>query len=140
MLDENEIRNLFMQQIDCGSVVAMQFCEETGKSKSDLMKACGGFGGGLFCGETCGAIAAANVVISMVYGIDEPGDEEGKVQLIKKVTEFNAKMKEKHDSFLCEKLLGSDLQTAAESGHMMEFCPAFCEEVSATLKKVISEE
>ena len=140
MLKEDEIRDLFMQQIDCGSVVAMQFGEETGKSKSELMKACGGFGGGLFCGETCGAIAAANVVISMIYGIDEPGDEEGKVQLIKKVSEFNAKMKESYDSFLCESLLGSDLQSASESGRMMEFCPSFCEEVSATLKEVLSEE
>ena len=137
MLNEDEIRELFMNQIDCGSVVAMQFENETGKTKSELMKACGGFGGGLFCGETCGAIAAANVVISMIYGIDTEGDDEGKVNLIKKVTEFNEKMHEKHESFLCRDLLGSDLQTAAESGHMMQFCPLFCKEVSETLKDVL---
>ena len=139
MLTEDEIRDYFMNQIDCGSVVAMQFEEETGKSKSDLMKACGGFGGGLFCGETCGAIAAANVVISMIYGVDTKGDEEGKVELIKKVTEFNDKMHEKHASFLCRNLLGSDLQTAAESGRMMEFCPLFCKEVAENLKDVLSK-
>ena len=137
MLTEDEIKNLFMNQIDCGSVVAMQFEEETGKSKSDLMKACGGFGGGLFCGETCGAVAAANVVISMIYGLDKEGDEEGKVELIKKESEFNEKMHAEHPSFLCRDLLGSDLQTAAESGKMMEFCPKFVELVTKTLKEVL---
>ena len=48
MLTEDEIRDYFMNQIACGSVVAMQFEAETGKSKSELMRACGGFGGGLF--------------------------------------------------------------------------------------------
>lgn len=137
MLTEDEIKNLFMNQIDCGSVVAMQFEEETGKSKSDLMKACGGFGGGLFCGETCGAVAAANVIISMIYGIDKEGDEEGKVELIKKESEFNEKMHADHQSFLCRDLLGCDLQTAAESGKMMEFCPKFVELVTKTLKEVL---
>ena len=132
-----EIADLFMNQIDCGSVVASQFEEETQKSKSDLMKTCGGFGGGMFCGETCGAIAAANVVIGMKYGIDTPGDEEGKTELIKKVSEFNAKMQEKYPSFLCTDLLGSDLATAAESGKMMDFCPNFCKEVIDTLKEVL---
>lgn len=138
MLTENEIKDLFMNQIDCGSVVAMQFEDETKKTKSDLMKACGGFGGGLFCGETCGAIAAANVVISMIYGIDKEGDEEGKVELIKKETEFNEKMHENYPSFLCRDLLGTDLQSAAESGKMMEFCPKFVEEVTKTLKEVLN--
>ena len=58
----DEIQDLFMNQIDCGSVVASQFSDETNRSASDLMKACSGFGGGLFCGETCGAIAAASAV------------------------------------------------------------------------------
>ena len=137
MFTEDEIKDLFMNQIDCGSVVAMQFESETGKTKSELMKACGGFGGGLFCGETCGAIAAANVVISMIYGIDEKGDEDGKVQLIKKVTEFNEKMHEEHQSFLCKDLLGCDLQAAAESGKMMDFCPKFCMEVARVLKEIL---
>ncbi len=138
MLTENEIKDLFMNQIDCGSVVAMQFEDETKKTKSDLMKACGGFGGGFFCGETCGAIAAANVVISMIYGIDKEGDEEGKVELIKKETEFNEKMHENYPSFLCRDLLGTDLQSAAESGKMMEFCPKFVEEVTKALKEVLN--
>ena len=138
MFTEDEIKDYFMNQIDCGSVVAMQFENETGKTKSDLMKACGGFGGGLFCGETCGAIAAANVVISMIYGIDKKGDEEGKVELIKKVGEFNEKMHENYPSFLCKDLLGCDLQTAAESGKMMEFCPKFCMEVTRVLKEILN--
>ena len=138
MLTEAEIKGLFMNQIDCGSAVAVQFEDETQKTKSELMKACGGFGGGLFCGETCGAIAAANVVISMIYGIDEKGDGDGKVQLIKKVTEFNEKMHEEHSSFLCKDLLGCGLQTAAESGKMMEFCPKFCMEVTRVLKEILN--
>lgn len=136
-ITKEEIADLFMKQIDCGSVVAMQFTEETGKSESDLMKACGGFGGGFFCGGTCGAVAAANVVIGMKYAIDTPGDEEGKTELIKKVSEFNSKLLEKYPSFICTDLLGSDLQTAAESGRMMEFCPAFCKEVIETLKEIL---
>lgn len=133
----DEIQDLFMNQVDCGSVVASQFSDETNRSASDLMKACSGFGGGLFCGETCGAIAAANVVIGLKYGIDTPGDEEGKTELIKKVSEFNARMHEKYPSFLCTNLLGSDLATAAESGKMMQFCPNFCKEVIDTLKEII---
>ena len=139
MFNEDEVKDLFMNQIDCGSVVAMQFESETGKTKSDLMKACGGFGGGFFCGETCGAIAAANVVISMIYGIDEKGDEAGKVELIKKVTEFNEKMHENYPSFLCKDLLGCDLQAAAESGKMMDFCPKFVMAVTQALKETLED-
>lgn len=136
-LTQEEIKNLFMNQIDCGSVVAGEFSNEVGLSKEVLRKACGCMGGGMFCGETCGAIAAGNVVIGLKYGISEEGDEAGKVEAIKKISEFNEKMHANHDSFLCRDILGCSVPEAAESGKMMTFCPALCEEVINTLNEIL---
>lgn len=136
-LTQDEIKDLFMNQIDCGSVVAGEFAKETGLDKATLRKACGCFGGGLFCGETCGAIVAGNVIIGLKYGISEEGDEDGKVEAIKKISDFNEKMHANHESFLCRDILGCSVPEAAESGSMMTICPALCEEVIDTVKGII---
>lgn len=139
-ITKEQVADLFMHQIDCGSVVAGEFAEETGVDQATLRKAAGAFGGGMFAGETCGAFAAAAVVIGLKYGISELDDEEQKGKMMEKYFTFAGKMHEKYPSFLCRDLLGCSVPEAAESGKMMEFCPALCEEVVACLKDVLSEQ
>ena len=51
-MTREEIRDLFMEGIDCSQVVAGEFDEKTGMDRETLRKMAACFGGGMQCGET----------------------------------------------------------------------------------------
>lgn len=53
-MTKEEIKELFMQGIDCSQVVAGRFADELEMEESLLRKMSACFGGGMQCGETCG--------------------------------------------------------------------------------------
>ena len=58
-MTKEEIKELFMQGIDCSQVVAGRFADELEMEESLLRKMSACFGGGMQCGETCGAVTGA---------------------------------------------------------------------------------
>ena len=72
-MKKEEIQELFVQGIDCSQVVACHFADEMGLSKEQARKVSACFGGGMMCGETCGAVTGALMVIGMKYGACKRG-------------------------------------------------------------------
>ena len=71
-MTKEEIKNLFMQGIDCSQVVAGRFADELEMEESLLRKMSACFGGGMQCGETCGAVTGALMVLGLAgKGADE---------------------------------------------------------------------
>ena len=72
-MTKEEIKDLFMQGIDCSQVVTTEFAEKMQLTEEQARKVSACFGGGMMCGETCGAVTGALMVIGMVYGHSRKG-------------------------------------------------------------------
>lgn len=140
---KEEIRELLIQGIDCSQVVTGVFAEKVGMSEETMRKVSACFGGGMMCGETCGAVTGALMVIGMKYGHSKEGDLEQKDIMMKKTEEFKSLFAEKRHSCLCRDLLGKDiskpgvLEKVIEEGTLLSFCPGVVEDAIEVLEKIL---
>lgn len=130
-LKKQEIVEKFQGSIHCSQIVLGQWAEELGYDKEEAMRMAAPFGGGLFNGDTCGAVAGAMIAIGMRYGHCTPGDVDGNAAMMAKVKEFLDKFNEKHGSHICRQLIGYDIgvpgefEKAVETGVVFDRCPNY---------------
>ena len=140
---KEEIRDLFIQGIDCSQVVTGQFADKMGLSEEQARKAAACFGGGMMCGETCGAVTGALMVIGMTCGHFIEGDMQQKDVMMQKTAEFKRLFGEAYPSCMCRELLGHDisrpgeLEKVMEEGLLLEFCPDVVEKAIEILEKIL---
>lgn len=130
MLDKASVQNEFMKGFDCSQVVLMQQAERLDMEPETLARTAAAFGGGMFRGDTCGAVSGAMIALGLLYGHDRPGDAAAKEELKRKVAAFQRKFIERRGSTICRELIRFDFVKGAEefakamdSGELMEFCP-----------------
>lgn len=137
------IKDLFMQGIDCSQVVTGQFAEQMQMDQDQARKVSACFGGGMMCGETCGAVTGALMVIGMVYGHSREGDQEQKNIMSEKTAQFKKMFLEKYPSSMCRELLGHDIskpgemEKVLEKGLLFDFCPEVVENTIEILEKIL---
>lgn len=142
-MTREEITDLFMKGIDCSQVVTGNFADQMGMTKEQARKISACFGGGMMCGETCGAVTGALMVLGMKYGHWVEEDMEQKEIMMQKTAEFKKLFHEKYSSCVCRDLLGYDLgkpgelEKVMESGKLLSFCPEVVETVVDALEKVL---
>ena len=142
-MTKEEIKNLFMQGIGCSQVVTGAFAEKMGMTEEQARKVSSCFGGGMMCGETCGAVTGALMVIGMVYGHSREGDQSQKEIMAAKTGEFKKLFGEKYSSCICRELLGHDIskpgemEKVLEKGLMFDFCPRVVEDTIDILEKIL---
>ena len=142
-MTKEESKNLFMQGIDCSQVVTGAFAEKMGMTEEQARKVSSCFGGGMMCGETCGAVTGALMVIGMVYGHSREGDQSQKEIMAAKTGEFKKLFGEKYSSCICRELLGHDIskpgemEKVLEKGLMFDFCPRVVEDTIDILEKIL---
>lgn len=142
-MTKEEIKNLFMKGIDCSQVVTGAFAEKMGMTEEQARKVSSCFGGGMMCGETCGAVTGALMVIGMVYGHSREGDQSQKEIMAAKTGEFKKLFGEKYSSCICRELLGHDIskpgemEKVLEKGLMFDFCPRVVEDTIDILEKIL---
>lgn len=138
-----EIIELFMAGIDCSQVVTGEFAEALGMEKALLRRLSACFGGGMQCGETCGAVTGALMVLGLKYGHSESGDENQKKIMAEKTAQFKLRFAEKYPSCMCRELLGHDISKAGEmdevlkKGLLFDFCPCVVEDTIDILGKML---
>ncbi|OAA83865.1 C-GCAxxG-C-C family protein [Clostridium ljungdahlii] len=143
---EDEITELFKQGFDCGQVVLTNFAKELGMDTEQANKVAASFGGGMFCGETCGAVIGALIAIGLKYGHYLKDTPNTKNQNIAKVTEFREKFLMRYDSTVCKELLGYDIskpeemKIILEKGLLFSFCPKLVAYVTEILTEILSED
>ena len=129
MTREEEIAELFRQGFDCGQVVLASAAERLGLDLDETYKLASGFGGGMFLGQTCGAIIGAIIAIGVKYGHYEPDSQDRKNQTMSNVLEFQQRFLEKYPSAVCRELLEYDvskpdeMSIILEKGLLFSFCP-----------------
>jgi len=98
--------DLFGKQFNCAQAVAGALAEETGVSLETALKAAACFGGGMRCGEVCGAVTGALMALGFRFGSAKENDAEGKAAAYKRSVAFIEAFKAKNDTVLCRELLG----------------------------------
>ena len=116
------------QNFNCAQSVLYAFAEEVGLEKETALKVSACFGGGMKCGEACGAVTGALMAIGMKYGSCTENDKTSNYLAYKKEIEFIGKFREKHGTILCKELLGYDtskpeeMQKAVQEGLHITVC------------------
>lgn len=105
--------SLFQDGFNCSQSVFCTFCEKYGISQKDALKLACGFGGGMRCGEVCGAVSGAVMVIGLKYGQYDRHDVERKQECYRKTVEFTDAFKEKNNSIICKSILECDISDPA---------------------------
>jgi len=97
-------------KFNCAQTVFSLFAAELGIDEKTALRISSGFGGGMACAETCGAVTGAYMVIGMKHGHDV-SDADKKVHTKIQIRKFNEKFKAEHDSLICKELTGFDIST-----------------------------
>ena len=117
-------------RFNCAQTVFSIFAHDVGLDEATALKIASGFGGGMACAETCGAVTGAYMVIGMKHGYYTP-DPDQKAKTKRLIQQFNEKFKEEHGSLICKELTGFDISTpegasaAHEEGVFLGKCPHF---------------
>ncbi|SDN88718.1 C-GCAxxG-C-C family protein [Acetanaerobacterium elongatum] len=105
---------VFDNKFNCAQAVFSAFAEDLGLDKETAYKVAGCFGGGMRCGEVCGAVSGALMALGCKYGQTLPGDTAAKELASKKAVEFIELFKARNGSILCKELLGYNLSLPEE--------------------------
>jgi len=114
------------EQYNCCQSVLMAFCEATGLSEEASLRLGAGFGGGMNCGETCGAVTGTFMVLGLASS-----DPEATAGVKQHVLDFSEQFKREHGSLICKELLGATISTeegrklAIENQLFETRCPRF---------------
>ena len=91
---------------DCSQLVFGEFADQLGLDKETALKISAAFGGGMWEGETCGAVVGGLMAIGLKYGQGDAPDPDIKNEMLAKAAEFRKRLAEKHGSCMCRELLG----------------------------------
>ena len=117
-------------QVNCAQSVFSLYANDLGLDEETALKIASGFGGGMACAETCGAVTRAYMVIGLKHG-HATSDPEAKATTKFKIQQFNQQFRNKHQSLICKELTGYDIskadeaKAAEEAGVFGTKCPAF---------------
>ena len=104
-MTKEEVCQLFMAGIDCSQVVTGACAEKMGMTKEQARKMSACFGGGMMCGETCGAVTGAVMVLDLLTPAN-PGDVMGsKKRSVGQAKELQKRFAERFDALRCADLL-----------------------------------
>lgn len=124
---------------NCAQEVLGAFGKDFGLDENTMDRMAAPFGGGRYCGETCGCVNAATMVLGLKYGEDD-------ALLAEKVATFDETFREKHGSTQCREILGYDfskpgeMEKAYENGAIAENCPKCVYDSITILKEMFHEE
>ena len=96
---------LFLEGYNCAQAVSIAFCDLTGFSKEQAAKMASAFGGGMGrMREVCGAVTGMYLVLSQLYGYDQP-DDVAKKALYTDVQALAAQFRAQAGSIVCREIL-----------------------------------
>ena len=102
----DKARSLFVDDgYHCSQAVLAVFPEYIDPNFALKITSC--FGGGMRKGEVCGAVAAALMVLGIVYGYNDKNDLDNKRLSNKIASNFMDSFKNKFNSYLCRDIIGA---------------------------------
>ena len=97
---------LFLEGYNCAQAVAGAFSDLTGLDLKTSARMASAFGGGMGrMREVCGAVSGMFMVLSILYGYDDPTDNAGKRELYTQVQALADQFRQEVGSIICRDLL-----------------------------------
>jgi C_GCAxxG_C_C family probable redox protein len=98
--------NGFGTGVDCSQAVFGELAPHLGIDRETALKIAAPFGGGMWNGETCGAVVGALMAIGLKYGQGDAPDQEAKQAMLAKAAAFRQQFAGKYGSCVCREILG----------------------------------
>ncbi len=117
MADIIKIHELHSQGFNCAQVVAYFCCDINGSDKKAALAAMGGFGGGLRCGEVCGAVSGGVYSLGLNCPYTDGNDTAAKSKLTEQTKAFTAAFKNEFGALPCRELISDGDHSPCE-GYM----------------------
>ncbi|MDR0838632.1 MAG: C-GCAxxG-C-C family protein [Oscillospiraceae bacterium] len=143
MSEKTERANAYRgASFNCSQAVFAAFAEDYDVEVETALRISSAFGGGMRCGEVCGAATGGLMAIGAAKGQYIPGDLGAKADCGARAAEFMAEFRRVNGCLLCRDLLGVD--TSTPEGHekfelenMGELkCSGFIENAIAILERL----
>ena len=98
---------LFLSGSNCAQAVVVAFSDVTGMDEQTSARISSAFGGGMGrMREVCGAVSGMLMVLSLLYGYEDPGENDcNKKALYKQVQYLAGKFREEVGSIVCREIL-----------------------------------
>lgn len=135
----------FNNNFNCSQSVFATFATELGLDEKLALSVATNFGGGARCGELCGAVAGALMVLGLVCGHFDSDDLEAKAKAYQTSEDFMNRFKARNKSVVCRELLGYDLtksedMEAIKSQNLFKtICPNMVSSAVEILDQMLSE-
>ena len=123
---KTEVAAKFASGLHCAHCALSVWADALGYDEEELYRMSGAFGGGMFRGDTCGAVSGSLMAIGLACGGSDP---DAIAAAKEKTAQFQKAFTERFGSTICRELLGYDVsipgehEKAEESGKMAELCP-----------------
>lgn len=96
----------FRSGYNCAQAVYAAFADRMNISEKDALRRVSGLGGGIGrMREVCGAVSAAALVLSELYGYTDARDDDAKKELYAHIQEVSAQFKAEYSTIICRELL-----------------------------------
>ena len=138
ILTREEVMARFAAGGQCAQCTLVPWADALGYDEDELMRMAAAFAGGMFRGDTCGAVTGALMALGLAYGDDG-------ALVAQKTAEFQAAFTERFGSTICRENLGFDfskpgeLEKARESGKMIDDCSRFVRGASEILLELMKD-
>ena len=106
MISKETLYEKHAQGFNCAQCVVSAFAERTGVEEQVLLAAAGGFGGGVRCGEICGAASGAVMALGLMNPHTSPDAPEEKARISALTAEFIRRFRDAHGALTCRDLKG----------------------------------
>lgn len=136
----------FANNFNCTQAVFTTFATEMGLDEELALRIATQFGGGARCGQLCGSVSGALMVLGLAHGHSHSDDLEEKARAYALAVEFNRRFAEKNGSIVCKELLGYDLSSPDDIPAIREknlfrtFCPRMVADAVELVEQLLREE
>jgi C_GCAxxG_C_C family probable redox protein len=143
MTNAEQAESIFKEGFSCSMAVLGTYCERFGLDKKLAYKVSSGFGGGMHCDQTCGAVTGAFMVIGLKFGRTRADDIDAKMKTAQMTNVFAKKFKERHGSIGCTDLIGVNISTpegyeeAKKKDLFKQVCPKFVISAAEILDEIL---
>jgi len=145
MAREQTAVDTFSEGFNCAQSVFSVFTGESGISRETALLISSYFGGGMRCGEVCGAVTGALMALGLHKGFDSVVNPADKAAANTMGLAFEAKFRAKNGSIICRELLGydlsvpEDLKKINELGLFKSVCPLMVSDAVVIAEEMLAE-
>ena len=138
MIDKTELKRQLISGMNCAQCVFGAFAERFDYAPEEFQRIAAGFGGGMFRGDTCGAVTGGIMALGAAFG----DDDEVMHEMVK---QFRDEFTARFGTTVCRELLGYDFSKpgehdkAMESGVIEANCPGFVTAAAEIVEKLLDK-